>query len=331
MLSETEIKEVLLQFPPVEFAFAYGSGAVEQGGYDYKKSPSKSLPMVDLILVVKDSEQWHRENMFRNPTHYSSLIPLSPFYTAAFQEKIKANFWFNAYVPLKPSTTVTSSTSINTNERLMKYGVISETDALGDLTEWRNLYAAGRLHKPVHILQHNSKFQIAMKHNYDHAIKTSLLLLPERFTEVDLFMTIASLSYIGDVRMFLGENPHKVFNLVAPIVHHYHNLYKSAIDHTTSMTKISSSSHTYIQDVSPQVRWDIATNLPLKLRKLMFVKARERLFHSNPPRPQVIRTALASIVSSSASLQTMKGLFTVGLMKSSSYVLAKMSKRFLGK
>jgi translocator assembly and maintenance protein 41 len=269
MLSETEIKEVLLQFPPVEFAFAYGSGAVEQGGYDYKQTPAKSLPMVDLILVVKDSEHWHSENMFRNPTHYSSLIPLSPFYTAAFQEKIKANFWFNAYVPLKPSSIVASSTSINTNERLMKYGVISEKDALRDLREWRNLYAAGRLHKPVHILQQNSIFQTAMKHNYDQAIKTSLLLLPERFTEADLFMTIASLSYIGDVRMFLGENPRKVsstivfseqiltevlcfifmqvVNLVTPIVHHYHNLYKSTIEHTPNMTKINSFSHTYIQ------------------------------------------------------------------------------------
>jgi hypothetical protein len=28
-------------------------------------------------------------------------------------------------------------------------------------------------------------------------------------------------------------------------------------------------------------------------------------------------------------MQTMKGLFTVGLVKSSSYVLAKMAKRFL--
>lgn len=217
MLSETEIKEVLLQFPPVEFAFAYGSGAVEQGGYDYKKTPPKSLPMVDLILVVKDSEQWHSENKFRNPTHYSSLFSLSPHYIAAFQERIKANFWFNAYVPLKPTSLVaTSSTIINKNERLMKYGVISEKDALKDLREWRNLYLAGRLHKPVHVLHQNSIFQTAMQHNYDQAVKSSLLLLPERFTEADLFMAIASLSYIGDIRMFLGENPRKVGYLCLP-------------------------------------------------------------------------------------------------------------------
>ncbi len=201
MLSPEDSTQLLAQFPPVTFAFAYGSGAVEQGGYDYKQSSGKSLPLLDLIFVVDDAEAWHRENMSRNPHHYTSLIPLSPRWTAAFQERLPAHFWFNAYCPVGiPSTP----------DRLMKYGVISRHHAMSDLTKWSNLYLAGRLHKPVHILQGNTEIEMVMGLNREQAIRTSLLLLPEKFEEVDLYMSIASLSYIGDPRMFVGENPNKV-------------------------------------------------------------------------------------------------------------------------
>jgi hypothetical protein len=30
-----ESEKILSHFPPVEFAFAYGSGAIKQGSYDY--------------------------------------------------------------------------------------------------------------------------------------------------------------------------------------------------------------------------------------------------------------------------------------------------------
>lgn len=50
---------------------------------------------------------------------------------------------------------------------------------------------------------------------------------------------------------------------------------------------------------------------------------------SKAPNSKAIRAALATIVATSATVQTMKGLFTVGIAKSSSYVLAKMAKRFL--
>jgi translocator assembly and maintenance protein 41 len=47
-------------------------------------------------------------------------------------------------------------------------------------------------------------------------------MLPERFTEQELFLKIAGLSYRGDFRMIFGENPHKVFN----IVYAQHNAFK---------------------------------------------------------------------------------------------------------
>lgn len=220
MLNPGEANEVLSQFPDVTFAFAYGSGAVTQDGYDYSKKTAADLPMLDLILVVDDPFKWHTENMHRNPHHYTPLLPLSSRGITYVQEHFQAHFWFNPYVP----AAIASQPG-----RLMKYGVISKQQALEDLTTWNNLYLAGRLHKPVHILKDHPAFSAAMSRNRLSALQTACLLLPQKFSEVDLFLTIASLSYVGDPRMMIGENPKKVENLVLPVVPLYQDLYAKEI------------------------------------------------------------------------------------------------------
>lgn len=199
MLTDDEIKYLLSSFPEVEFAFAYGSGVVQQSGYDYSKK--NSMPMVDLIFVVKDSEKWHEKNMNLNPNHYSSLLPMGPSLVSLFQESLQAHFWFNAYVKMD---------EIQFPGRLLKYGVISKEHFILDMVHWNNMYVAGRLHKPVHIIKDNPYMHSYLGINHEQAVRAALLLLPNKFTRVELFQTIASLSYIGDPRMIIGENPKKV-------------------------------------------------------------------------------------------------------------------------
>jgi translocator assembly and maintenance protein 41 len=221
MLENNEIKEILQHFPPVELAFAYGSGVFVQKGYDYsslssssssfplkEKNQKTSLPMVDFIFVVENSELWHKENLSRNPAHYSSILSFSAKHIAAFQDRIPSHFWFNAYVPLPVK---------GGEGRLMKYGIINKSNALKDLFTWNNLYLAGRLHKPVHLLSSSlsSEIEEAIVANHHHAVNTSLLMLPDEFTDLELFLTVASLSYTGDIRMAVGaENPKKVRSLL---------------------------------------------------------------------------------------------------------------------
>ena len=82
---------------------------------------------------------------------------------------------------------------------------------LKDLNDWTTLYAAGRLMKPVRSIKNGSnEIKNALLLNRLHAVRTSLLLMPIEFNEVELYQTIASLSYIGDPRMLIGENPRKV-------------------------------------------------------------------------------------------------------------------------
>ena len=66
-----------------------------------------------------------------------------------------------------------------------------------DLLEWDTLYLAGRLHKPVKILRDEPRVRLANQVNLVSALRTALLLLPEEFTEYDLYSTIAGLSYMG--------------------------------------------------------------------------------------------------------------------------------------
>eukprot|EP00624_Nannochloropsis_granulata_P003739 evm.model.NODE_28852_length_12777_cov_25.675354.6 len=98
-----QFDEILQSIPPVDFCFAYGSGVFDQHGYHddddhhhstvaHKQattsrgnqiilptSPSRCvrdparLPMLDLVLAVRNPIEWHRENLARNWRHYSLL------------------------------------------------------------------------------------------------------------------------------------------------------------------------------------------------------------------------------------------------------------------
>ena len=66
------LREVLDDFPAVRYAFAYGSGAVRQEGYEGAKKP-----MIDFVLVVDDPCTWHKENLVQNRGHYSGIMARS--------------------------------------------------------------------------------------------------------------------------------------------------------------------------------------------------------------------------------------------------------------
>ena len=56
-----------------QFAFAYGSGVLGQKGYDHSHAAPSDLPMLDVVLAVRDPLAWHRANLARNPRHYSAV------------------------------------------------------------------------------------------------------------------------------------------------------------------------------------------------------------------------------------------------------------------
>lgn len=57
---------------------------------------------MDLIVGVKDSKQWHKENITRNSHHYSFLkyLPNSELWISKLQKDIPARIYFNTLVPV---------------------------------------------------------------------------------------------------------------------------------------------------------------------------------------------------------------------------------------
>ncbi|EGZ13450.1 hypothetical protein PHYSODRAFT_460205, partial [Phytophthora sojae] len=189
-------------FPRVAFIMAYGSGVFQQKNHD------ASASMVDLVFAVDDPRAWHAQNLERNPQHYSVLKYLGAANVAAFQENFGAGLL---------------------GTRLIKYGVVSTQTLCEDLQTWKTLYLSGRMHKPVSIIGTSDAIQVASSTNLSHALNYALLCLPEKFSEHDLYMKIAGISYLGDFRMTFGENPKKVRNIVDGNLKSFRELYQHKI------------------------------------------------------------------------------------------------------
>ena len=109
---------------------------------------------------------------------------------------------------------------------MIKYGVTTVDTLCADLLNWRTLYLAGRMHKPIRIIRDDARVRLTQQVNLTSALRTALLTLPAQFTQRDLFTAIAGISYSGDPRMVLpAENRRKVANMVERQEGQFHELY----------------------------------------------------------------------------------------------------------
>lgn len=298
MLINAELKAAFMHMlrefrAPIVFCFAYGSGVFPQGPSKrsitdeefravHPKPPEPLLQtqrgnpkMIDFIFGVSHAEHWHWLNMRQHPEHYSGLRRLGSGAVAAVQEKVGAGVYFNPYVVV--------------NGMLVKYGVTSISNLCHDLSTWDTLYLAGRLHKPVKILRDNASVRIANQQNLVGAVRTALLMLPERFSEFELFSTISAISYLGDPRMSLPtENKNKVDNIVsnnlvnfrrlyAPLIDKLPNVdYEGALDAGSSAWLETPQLHALTQDMDLAKRANMVRRLPSAFRSRLYFLYQEK-------------------------------------------------------
>ena len=207
------LAELLDAFPPVKFAFAYGSAVVPQANYT---AAQRAAAMVDLVFAVDAPAAWHDANLAVHGAHYSAAGWVGGGAgAAALQERWGAGIYYNPLVRVRG--------------RLLKYGVIRAATLRDDLRHWSTLYVSGRMHKPVRVLRPCEATRAAAAANHRAALAAALLQLPARFSEGELYRAVCGLSYAGDVRMGVAESPHKVRDIVAAQLPALRELYAAPI------------------------------------------------------------------------------------------------------
>ncbi|OCF45840.1 hypothetical protein I317_00328 [Kwoniella heveanensis CBS 569] len=268
---------------PIDWAVAYGSGVMKQA----QVKPGDPTPMTDLLISTPLAADFHDVNLRQNPGHYPLYARLMGGAGIGWaQEKFGAGIWY--------------VTMVEVNGISVKYGVISTSTLVSDLTNWDTLYISGRLHKPVLSLispptpsppvsSSSAEPSLlppldeAIRSNHRSALALSLLLCPGQFTENYLWEKIAGLSYSGDPRMSVpgAENPEKVKNIVrGPGTREgFREMYKPYFDEmgvrAVGGDEKAGSSGTWqddgegllTQSTSPEHHAILFASLPINLRK----------------------------------------------------------------
>ncbi|KAJ7784553.1 mitochondrial matrix Mmp37-domain-containing protein [Mycena metata] len=315
---------------PIRYAFAYGSGVFEQDGYPVKESAADS-PMLDFMFAVTHPAHFHSINMQQHPSHYTlHARVLGSSYVSNVQD-IGPGVWFNAYIPMAGVT--------------IKYGVTTVDNMCSDLLNWRSLYLAGRMHKPLRIIKDDARVRLTQQVNLTSAVRAALLTLPADFSETQLFERIAGISYLGDPRMMLpAENRGKVTNIVRNQGPQFKELYHRLV---VGLPGVHWPAHSASiqQDTSPHARAAHLRKLPANL--LSGVRNSYDRTADAPPYeadesaywvrlaadeqlPATLGNELRRIVRYPATVQSLKGIVSAGVGKSVRYGAAKIGKWWSG-
>lgn len=290
-----EIKDKLKLFavcrPHVIAAYGYGSGVFKQQGYE-----ENDHPQLDLILVVDDIVKFHKENMEQNPNDYSFIGKV--FYNISSKETIKG------------MNGVTYQSHIEELGSTFKYGVVEFDDLEHQLLTWENFYLPGRFQKPILEVIGNRRLSSAIEENRNYALMTALQFMHDGNTLTDLYEKIVSLSYIGDTRMEHFENPNKIKNIVAASFEELDKIYNK-------------KAYFNVEDDKITLNYDAISKEYLPAYLAHHLLGRDRL--------QGIEEYLTMKNQEESINQTIHGLKTNGIVRSTDYAFEKVKKRIYKK
>jgi len=334
--------EIVRQFPQDNLVqcFGYGSGVFSQSLSNEKGLASAG--MLDLILVVDDTHEFHRSNLKRFPHHYAPWLRYGGPRLVTKVQRQGFPWLHDAHVLFH----VVDEDRSNSLPQ-MKYGVVDREDLERDLTEWESLYLAGRLHKPtLSIINDDDNLLRAQTKNLRAATAAALLLSiqsePTSTVVVpwlSLYQQIAALSYTGDFRMQVGgEDPQKINKLVkAPgQLKRFHDLYRPILKsyENSGLLSVSYSS----SNDGGGLEWnpkDASTISHLWQQLPKSLQDGRSAIVANSYNTETgydyLAKALTAIVAPAARNQSFKGVFTLGFRKSIQYASAKLSKGLLSR
>lgn len=296
---KNEILKFINKRPKVKGAYGYGSGVFKQSGYT-----EKDKPQIDLILVVDNLKEWHNENMKLNSKDYSL--------TGKMYFKTKSNS------KLKDITGITYLSNIEEDGKLFKYGTIEEKDLLKYLETWESFYLPGRFQKTNLPIIESNKIKKANELNRKNALYTALLTLKEKDNKlIDIYTQICGLSYLGDTRMKFAENPRKVLNIVEGSYDKFKEIYGTGNEYfkVDKKENIKINYDILLKDIN---------NLPKSLYE--YIEEVVKTGDIDLIREKILEY-FTNLNKKESTKQTIKGLFTNGIVRSIRYAYQKVLKK----
>eukprot|EP00747_Dinoflagellata_sp_TGD_P114242 gnl/TRDRNA2_/TRDRNA2_171890_c0_seq1.p1 gnl/TRDRNA2_/TRDRNA2_171890_c0~~gnl/TRDRNA2_/TRDRNA2_171890_c0_seq1.p1 ORF type:complete len:330 (-),score=58.36 gnl/TRDRNA2_/TRDRNA2_171890_c0_seq1:150-1037(-) len=290
--------------------------------------------MVDLIFVVRDADlqAWHKDNMRAHRDHYTNLG--RALGTSAIA---RVQSW-------GPAVYYISNVKLQTrggDEVLAKYGVMSVKALLADLRSWGSLYIAGRAHKPLAFdwqpgvdQEVRDSLLAALARNRRAAVCAALLLTCGQGAEChvsvgvdNLLASIVRLSYDGDIREGIAENPDKIQNIVRTQRTDLWKLYYPiASDLGLEVPAELHDSEPPVQisiNAGPAWRERLFLELPITIQTKVAAATAGVPWEDS----QALRGVLRKIVYKASVQQMVKGWFSAGIRGSIRYLAQKIEKR----
>ncbi|CAI0546318.1 unnamed protein product [Linum tenue] len=321
---KTELAGFLKTLPPVEFGCVYGS--------TLHPNNSDKSSMVDYILGVADPVKWHSENLKLNRSHYASwMVHLGGAkLITEVADGIGVGVHFNPFVTW--------------NEKMLKYGVVRMHDLVEDVLNWQRFYISGRLQKPVRVLLDNLDVENLNAANLRAAVAAALLILPSKFNEEDLYSTICSLSYMGDLRMLFAEDKNKVKKIVQGQFYLFSSMYKPFIEEYEAkeilrVSSIGGQQKSLSQDYCLPATRSLVCSLPPLIRNKMGTQLGEKkiigdsgrvvqevVFSSREEAARSMQKVVRRTVMVSSLRQAVSGVVAAGGMNAGRYLANKVRK-----
>lgn len=293
------ISKFALKRPESVGVYGYGSGVFKQSNTEGSK------PLTDVIFIVPDIRKWHLKNMQMNSGDYSIIgrIHLS-------RKNISK---------LKGRNHITYFSEIREGEYTFKYGVIEVEDFKRGLNTWDNIFTAGRFHKPVMEITSRDDIREAIDYNKDCALMLACLFCDSDTTKEEIYRKLCGLSYMGDARMAIAENPRKVENIV-----------EGSFDKLSDMYPLNGDYILECDDEKVVISHDklLSRLYELPERLLEFLEDMGTDFNDLDLVRINIHEYLVSRNKVESRAQIMQGVKTNGIVRSIPYAFAKVKKRF---
>ena len=300
MSNKDVIKKFIEKRPKVIAAYGYGSGVFKQAGYNDNEEVQ-----LDLIFIVEDIKLWHLENMKNNPNDFS--FTGRHFFKNSKKEKLVG------------LTGVTYQSNIMEDGCIFKYGVVDYDHFKVALSTWNSFYMTGRFQKTIMEFISTDEVRRIIDYNRRSAIIVTLLMTDSQTTIKDLLVRLCGLSYAGDTRMAIAENPRKVLNIVEGSYDEYLKIYKQVIEQFARIKRDVVS----IEKDKVILAFD---ELPDALKNC--IKEYGLEINDTKRVEEVVMNYLSNLNKRESTYQTLKGLKTNGLGRSLRYAFAKVKKRF---